>query len=159
MLAPVDGSYATTGIDWLSGACARAEVKSVNVWMSCPLMLVMTVKGCIPAACAGDAVFWGNATMPTPSWTGWTDVAMTEEKITAKRIARTMFVAGPAANRRARSRRGRARSSSSSGSTKAPIGKIRKIRPRDRIRILATRARIPCENSWRMIATARPKIP
>jgi len=41
----------------------------------------------------------------------------------------------------------------------APIGKMRKMRPRDLILIFATRARMPWENSWRMMATARPKIP
>src|SRR5256885_1815462 len=39
------------------------------------------------------------------------------------------------------------------------MGKIRKIRPRDRILMFATRDRMPWENSWRMIATARPRIP
>ena len=70
--------------------------KSAYEWISVLFTEVMTVYACIPAVCAGEAPCV-KATMPTPSWTGVTAASMTEENTTAKRTARSMFVAGPAA--------------------------------------------------------------
>ena len=72
-----------------------AAMKSLTVCTGVPLTDVMTVLGCIPAIAAGE--FGVNPTIPTPSWTGATEVRMRVEKSVANRTASKTFVAGPTA--------------------------------------------------------------
>src|SRR6266540_3912430 len=153
-----DGLKVVTETFWPGTTRSIASRNSAYERTGVLLTSVITVYASMPTDCAGDPLSV-KPTMPTPSWTGVTDAIMTDENRTANVRASSMFVAGPAAYRRARSWRGSARSSSSSGSTNAPMGKMRKISPRERIRIFETRERMPWENSWRMIATDSPKIP
>src|SRR5438034_11670704 len=105
--ADVVGSKATTVRFCPATVLDISFRKSAYEWISVLFTEVMTVYACIPAVCAGEAPCV-KATMPTPSWTGVTAASMTEENTTAKRTARSMFVAGPAAERRARSGPGKA---------------------------------------------------
>src|SRR5207249_12332800 len=82
---PVAGSYATTGIVVFTCTSASAATNSLYVWTGVLLTDVITVLGCIPAMPAGE--FGGNPTIPTPSWTGATDVKMSVEKRVANSTA------------------------------------------------------------------------
>jgi len=50
-------------------------------------------------------------------------------------------------------------SASSSGSTNAPRGTSRKMRPIDLTSMFPTLVRMPCAPSWITIATIRPRMP